>query len=320
MNRSTARVIKVAPALILLAILSLLPLTGPSPNLTRLLFTTLVWATASIAWNLLGGLTGQVSFGFAVFFGLGAYTTALLMNDGLAPSMAFLAGAAVASLASLLIGLPTFRLRGPYFAIATIGLSEAVRVVMGNVTITGGASGYRILEHRPFNQIEHYYTALVLALIAFAVSVLIRNSKFGLGLLAIREDQDTASDLGVNPFVYKLSAHWVAAALTGAAGGVFARYSAFIHPGGVFAFQTSVTILLMPVIGGLGTLWGPVAGAFVFTVVEEQLIAAFPQFHLLLYGALLILIVLVEPGGLIGIMYRIAATRHFVAATLGGRR
>jgi branched-chain amino acid transport system permease protein len=309
MNWPSGRLIKVTPACLLLAVLIFLPLAEPGPNLTRLLFTTLVWTTASIGWNLLGGLTGQVSFGFAVFFGLGAYTTALLMNAGVHPALAFLAAAAVAAVASVFISLPTFRLRGPYFAIATIGLSEAVRVVMGNLSFTGGASGYRIIEHKPFNQFEHYYTGLALALVAFCVSLVVRQSKFGLGLFAIREDQDTAADLGVNPFAYKLLAHSVAAALTGAAGGVSARYVAFIHPGGVFAFQTSVTILLMPVIGGLGTLWGPVVGAFVFTVVEEQLIAAFPQFHLLLYGALLILIILVEPKGLVGIFHRAFTSR-----------
>lgn len=288
--------------LVLVAALAALPLLDPGPEIIRLLFITLVWITASVAWNLIGGFGGQVSFGFAVFYGLGAYTAALALNRGINDWIAFLLGAMVALLASLLIGLPTFRLRGPYFAIATIGASEAVRVIMTNVSLTGGASGYRIMELRPFHQLEHYATALGLAAAAVGVSMMIRRSKFGLGLIAIREDEDAAAGTGVNPFAYKLWAHAAAAALTGMAGGVFARYAAFIYPPGVFGFQTSVGILLMPTIGGIGTIWGPVVGAAVYGVVQEELIAEFPQLHLLLYGILLILVILFEPGGIVGLV------------------
>jgi len=280
--------------------LIVLPLSLSSPNFIRLLFLTLLWVTTSIAWNLLGGFAGQVSFGFAVFYGVGAYTTALAINAKVNPFLAFLMGAVAAAIISVFLGLPTFRLRGPYFAIATIGISEAVRVVMTNIGFTGGASGYRILEARAFQQFEHYFTALGLALIALLVSAKIANAKFGLGLKAIRQDEDAAADVGVNPYTNKLAVHAIAAALTGAAGGVFARYAAFIHPNGVFGFQTGVHILLMPVIGGIGTVWGPVVGGFVFGIVEEEIVASFPQIHLLLYGSLLILIIMVEPGGILG--------------------
>ncbi len=290
---------------LLLLVLAALPLAGLGPNLTRMLFVTLVWITTSVAWNLLGGFAGQVSFGFAVFYGLGAYTTALAVNAGLWPYAAYALGGVVAAAASLLVGLPTFRLKGPFFAIATIGVSEAVRVVMTNLSITGGASGYRILERGPFHQREHYYTAIAVAALAVAVSMLIRASRFGLGLLAIRDDEDAAAALGVNPYATKLAVHAIAAALTGIAGGVFARYAAFIHPHGVFAFRTSVAILLMPIIGGTGTIWGPVVGGAVYGLIHEELIAEFPQFHLLLYGALLILIILFEPGGVLGLLGRL---------------
>lgn len=291
---------------VLLIALAVLPNAISSPNFVRLLFTTMVWVTASVAWNLIGGFAGQVSFGFAVFYGLGAYTTALAMNHGVEPVAAFVASGIVAAIASLVIGLPTFRLRGPYFAIATIGISEAVRVIMTNLDFTGGASGYRIVEHKPFRQLEHYYTALALAALAVIVAMLTARSKFGFGLRAIRQDEDAAADVGVNPFPEKLKAHALAALLTGMAGGVFARYAAFIHPGGVFAFATSVQFLLMPVIGGIGTVWGPVLGGVVFGIVEEEIIAEFPNVHLLIYGAMLILIILVEPGGILGGMRRIS--------------
>jgi branched-chain amino acid transport system permease protein len=226
--------------------------------------------------------------------------------------MSFLLAGLVASAASLLVGLPTFRLRGPYFAIATIGVSEAVRVVMTNLDFTGGASGYRIVERAPFSYVEHYYTGLMLAAIAVAISMALLGSKFGLGLVAIREDEGAAADVGVNPFASKLAVHALAAALVGAAGGVFARYAAFIHPDGVFGFQTSVAILLMPIIGGIGTIWGPVIGAAVYGIVHEEVVAKFPQLHLLLYGILLILIILFEPRGVVGLLGR--ASRRLVKA------
>jgi branched-chain amino acid transport system permease protein len=289
------------PPLLLLAVLAFLPAFGLQANALRLLFVSFVWITASVGWNILGGYAGQVSFGFAVFYGIGAYTAAILI-DGvhLNPYVAILCAGVTAAIASVLIGLPTFRLRGPYFAIATIGVSETVRVVATNLDFTGGASGYRIAEARVFSQAEHYYSALLLAAAAVAISYWIAHSKFGLGLGAIKDDEDAAADSGVNPFIYKLKAHAVAAALTGMAGGMFARYAAFIHPNGVFAFQTSVQILLMPVIGGLGTVWGGVVGGGVVGIIEEEIVARFPQAHLLLYGALLIVIVLVEPGGILG--------------------
>lgn len=303
---------------LLLAILVVLPLFGLSPNAVRLLFVTFVWVTVSIAWNILGGFGGQVSFGFAVFYGLGAYAAALAVNSGLPTVLALLLSAGVAVLASLVIGLPTFRLRGPYFAIATIGVSESVRVLMTNVSMTGGASGYRILETGPFRQLDHFYISLALAALALAASAQVRRSRFGLALIAIREDEDAASDLGVNPFRTKLLAHALAAALTGAAGGVYAQYAAFIHPQGVFAFSIGVAILLMPIIGGVGTIWGPVVGGVVYGLIHDELVASFPQLHLLIYGSLLILIVLFEPAGLYGLLDRwfrtLAGARRIRAA------
>jgi branched-chain amino acid transport system permease protein len=312
-----SRIASAVAPLLLLAALAALPLISPSPNTVRLLFVTLTLVTASVGWNLLGGFGGQVSFGFAVFYGLGAYTTALSINGGIRPLLAFLLGAAVAALASLLVGLPTFRLKGPYFAIATIGVSEAVRVVMTNVPWTGGASGYRIIEKGRFFQMPHYYTALWLAALAVGISVLVRRSKLGLALIAIREDQDAAADLGVNPFAAKLLAHVIAAALAGAAGGVYARYAAFIDPDGVFAFRNGIAILLMPIIGGIGTIWGPVIGAFVYGLIHEEVVANFPQAHLLIFGTVLILIILFEPGGVMGLLqksFRFIRARSSVGA------
>ena len=217
-SRATSRAAYAVAALALLAFLAL-PRVGISNNAIRLLLTTFLWVTTSLAWNLLGGVTGQVSFGFAVFYGLGAYTAGLSINGGVNPYAAIAVGGAVAAFGSLLIGLPTFRLRGPYFAIATIGVNEAVRIVMSNLEITGGASGLRLLQTGRFSQAEHYYAALGVAALAFLVSWRVMHSPFGLALRAIREDQDAAADVGVHPFRCKLAVHALAACLTGMAGG-----------------------------------------------------------------------------------------------------
>jgi branched-chain amino acid transport system permease protein len=307
MNSSSvaARIRVILPWLLLIGLIAW-PATNPSANTVRLLFITAVWTTTSLAWNLVGGLAGQVSFGFAVFYGLGSYAAALMINSGRSPWFAFLGAAGVAVLASFLVGLPTFRLRGPYFAIATIGVGEAVRVVMNNLDITGGASGYRIIEKVPFRQLDHYYYALGLVALAVVVSSIVKHSKFGLALAAIKQDQEAAAAVGVNPYFCKLWVHAIAAALTGIAGAVHARYAAFIYPGSEFAFQTSISILLMPVIGGIGTIWGAVLGGVIFGIVEEEFVVRFPNIHLLLYGTLLMLIILFEPDGLIGLMRRTA--------------
>ncbi len=302
-----------AVAFALTAFLIALPLAGWQGNL-RLIFTTLLWTTCSIAWNLVGGFAGQVSFGFAVFYGLGAYAAAVLITAGHVNPYLSLAGAAlVAAAASLLIGLPTFRLRGPYFAIATIGVNEAVRVVMNNLEALGAASGYRVDElaggrRVPFVMEHHYLTAVAIFGLALTVSILVARSRFGLALNAIRDDEDAAADIGINPFLHKLAVHALAAALVGAAGGAYARYAAFIDPSGVFNFNNSVSILLMPVIGGLATIWGPVIGGAVYGIVQEELVARFAQIHLGLYGALLILVILFEPGGVVGLARRIWKT------------
>jgi branched-chain amino acid transport system permease protein len=142
-----------------------------------------------------------------------------------------------------------------------------------------------------------------------AISILVANSRFGLALRAIKQDEDAAADLGVNPYTSKLWIHAIAAALTGVAGGIYARRAAFFYPGDVFAFQTGISILLMPVIGGIGTVWGAVLGGVVFGIVEEELVAKFPNVHLLLYGTLLIVIILLEPGGLLGLLQRLFRRR-----------
>src|SRR5258708_3258210 len=177
---------------LLLLVLLLLPQVHLSDNLIRLLFITAVWTTTSLGWNLLGGMAGQVSFGFAVFFGLGAYTTALLMHAGHSPYFGFIGGAAIAMLASFLIGLPTFRLRGPYFVIATIGVTEAVLWIMNNLDVTGGSSGYRLTEDQAFSQNEDYYSAIAAVGPGGAIFSPFSHSKVWVSPLAPKQNENIA--------------------------------------------------------------------------------------------------------------------------------
>jgi branched-chain amino acid transport system permease protein len=176
---------------------------------------------------------------------------------------------------------------------------------MNNLDVTGGSSGYRITEDQAFSQNEHYYSAIAAVALAVLVSTVIANSKFGLALRAIKQDEDAAADLGVNAYTSKLWVHAIAAGLTAIAGGIYARRAAFFYPGDVFAFSTGISILLMPVIGGIGTVWGPVLGGVIYGMVEEQISVKFPNLHLLIYGSLLIAIILLEPDGLLGLLRRL---------------
>jgi branched-chain amino acid transport system permease protein len=261
----------------------------------------LIFVVAGLGWNLVGGLVGQISFGHAVFFGMGAYVTARTNSSGVPFAPALGLGALAAAAYGLIWGYPTLRLRGPYFAIATIGVGEATRIAMLNFeSFTGGASGLQVGSgaSAPF---ADYQGALAIAVVAFAVHVLVQRTKFGVGLSAIRGDVDAASAVGVDPARYQVYALMVSAALVGVAGGWYAKVQHFIVPNDVFGFELSVALILIPLIGGIGTLWGPVLGAFVYIVVQETLQANLSAaLSLGIYGALVVAIILAEPLGLVG--------------------
>ncbi len=278
-----------------------------SGNITflNLGFFTFLYVAQGIAWNILGGFAGYVSFGYAAFFGLGAYTTALLWLRGWAPVLTYPAAGLVAAAFSLVVGVPTLRLIGPYFSIATIGVGEAMRILALNLDrITGGASGLNLPTIVP-SKTWFYLTSLVFAAVSFAAAAWIRGSRFGLGLHALRMDEEAAESLGIPTALYKNLAHILSAFLVGACGGLFATYLQYTHPDTVFSFTESISLVLITLIGGLGTLWGPVLGAAVFYAVQDYLETSYPTFHLLVYGVLLIFILLFEPKGLAGLAGRL---------------
>ena len=260
------------------------------------------------AWNLLGGFAGQVSLGYSAFVGIGAYTTVLLAKAGWSPWLTLPVGAALAAAFSVVVGLPTFRLRGPYFTIATIGVGEAVRVIASGLDFTGGSSGLR-MPPGTFDFTANYYAMVVLALFTLALVAWLQQHAFGLALEAIRQDIDGAEALGVNSTQVKLQAHAISSALVAVAGGLFATNFQYISPGSVFDFRLSLTIVLMPIVGGMGTLTGPVLGAMLFSYLQIKLLAspALRDSYLFIYGGLLIVVMLFEPRGIVGLLERVWA-------------
>jgi len=278
-----------------------LPLVAPHADyLLDVAFLVLLYGAMATGWNVLGGFAGQVSFGHAAFLGIGAYTAAILVGLGWPIWATALPAGAIAGLYSLLIGWPTFRLRGPYFSIATIGIGEATRLIALNWTsLTGGASGLT-LASAP-TPVVQYYAALGLCAGAVGASAWIKGSRFGYALAAIRSDTDAAETLGVDTTLAKTQALVVSAFILGVAGCVYAMHYLFISPDSVFGFSTSISLVVMPIVGGLGTVLGPLLGAAIFTVLREQLEANFQNLDLLVFGVLLCAIVLFEPAGLLGV-------------------
>lgn len=262
------------------------------------------------AWNLLGGFAGQVSLGYSAFLGIGAYTTVLLALAGVDPFLTLPLGALIAAIFSIAIGLPAFRLRGPYFTIATIGVAEAVRVWASSVSFTGGSSGLR-MPPASFNFNLNYFSMIILAILTVTLAGYVRSSAFGRALAAIRQDIDAAEALGINSTRFKLGAHALSAAVVALAGSLYAINFQYIAPGSVFDFRLSLTIVLMPIIGGVGTVAGPVLGALIFSTLQIKLLSipALRDSYLFIYGGLLILVMLYEPKGLVGVGRRLAGLR-----------
>jgi len=298
-RRDTA--IAVAALLVLLAAPKIFP-RGVVNDLWSVAFAIVLAAS----WNILGGFAGQVSIGYSAFLGIGAYTTALLSLKGISPWLTLPLAAFLGAAFSVLIGLPTFRLRGPYFTIATIGVSEAVRVLASGVSFTGGSSGLR-MPADSYDFVSNYVAIVLLAAAAVGISWVIRGSSLGQALAAVRQDIDAAEAVGIDSTRVKLRAHAISAAMVSIAGGLFAMNFQYIAPGSVFDFRLSLSIVLMPIVGGVGTIAGPILGAIIFSYMQIKLLSspALRDSYLFIYGGLLMLIMIFEPKGLVGLWMRL---------------
>jgi branched-chain amino acid transport system permease protein len=290
------------------ALLWLAPLVLPLGEYTHnVVGLTFMFMAAALAWNWLGGYVGQISFGHSAMFGVGGFVAARLMLAlGLPFWVAWLAGGLAAGGYALLWGHPTLRLRGPYFSIATIGVGEATRLVATYWSaFTGGSSGLSLPLSGGPTKFQLYWYGLYLLSVAVALSYWLRRSPIGLALLAIKEDVEAAGDLGVDATRHQDIVLFLSGTMVGACGGFYASYQAFIDPQDMFSFDRSISFILMGVIGGIGTILGAAAGAVVFVIIQEFLLANYSQLYLGLYGTLLILIILFEPLGLAGLLIRV---------------
>jgi branched-chain amino acid transport system permease protein len=271
----------------------------------------LFYAAVSSAWNIVGGFAGQLSLGHAAFFGIGAYTSTLLFIDlGVSPWIGMLVGATLATIVGGAIGYPSFRLRGPFFTLVTIAFAEVLRILTIYFhDFTRGSIGISV-PFRPaaanfiFRQFSIYAcVAAAFLAIAVLVSLWIQHSRLGYYLAAIREDEDAAQALGIDTARYKLAAVLISAFLTSLAGTFYAQYIFYIEPFQTFSLDFSVLLAMMAIIGGIGTVWGPVAGAFLVTPLQEILQAklggALQGLHLVIYGTVLILVVILLPQGIV---------------------
>jgi branched-chain amino acid transport system permease protein len=255
------------------------------------------------SWNILAGFAGQVSLGHAAFFGVGAITTRFLWVWGYPFLLAFICGGIVAVVFAMIIGHPALRLKGIYFAIGTLGLAQILKITVGNVLPTvADLPGDYIAT---YNLIPRYYLFLILAIIIVAVVYFINGSKLGLGMVAVREDEETAKASGVNTFRQKMIALAISTFFAGLAGGAFAFYHVSYYHDLPFNPTWTFDALLITFVGGVGTIVGPIIGAFFYAIFKELFVRTFPQLHVFIFGILFIFVVLVLPGGLVEVAARI---------------
>lgn len=281
-----------------LALLALLPKIA-TPYFLSFLLVLLMYLSLAGSWNIISGFAGYISFGHVAFFGIGAYVATLLITrQGLSWPVASLAGGGAAALAAATIGGICLRLKGPFFAITMLGLSETLRVIASTWdTLTGGGYGISL---PPARDIAPFYYAMAgLAAATIILNSFIATSDFGLRLLAIREDEGGAESVGVDTTTCKVAAFTLSAVFPGMAGGVYARYISYIEPQSVFSVFITAQMVVMTIFGGRGTVLGPVIGVVALSTIAELFWANFPFLHKILYGALIVGIVLFMPDGLI---------------------
>lgn len=268
-----------------LAALAIYPLVFQSPFPQHVVIMALLFATMGTAWNILGGLAGQVSFGHALYFGIGAYTTAWFYKTfALSALVTWPVALLLSTIAAIAVGVPTFRLRGHYFVLASVFIMQAVYIVVSNWSALGAAIGLELPVHRPsgaldalwhlqfhLSKLPFYYGVLALFIATLATFWWIRRSRLGLLFVALREEEDAARSVGVDTMRYKLLALVVSAAFTTLCGMFYAQYVLYVEPVSTTSLTISVEIAFIAIFGGVGMLWGPTLGAFVIIPVTELL-------------------------------------------------
>jgi len=302
------------PALLLL-VFALVPLFVTNPYYLHIMATVLFWAYLATAWNIVGGFAGQLSLGHGVYVATGAYVSSMLFAYlGISPWLGMFIGGLFAALMGIIVGYPTLRLKGAYYALATVGFAEGFRVILINTTEigpwrTGGAEGFLVPllgnapQHMQFiSKVPYYYIALILLLAIIGVCFWIDRSKLGYYLAALREDEDAALALGINTSRVKLIAAALSAFFTGVGGVYYAQLIRYLEPNAVSGAMMSNQIVFLAIVGGKGSILGPALGGIFLTIIGEATRIFFDQvmgLHLFLYGLIVVLFVIFKPRGII---------------------
>jgi branched-chain amino acid transport system permease protein len=311
-NRRVAWAVAVAVVLVL----AVIPWTT-TDYVTGLAFSGLVFAMLGVSWNLIAGYAGQISLGHAAFFGVGAYVTAWITTPAQAgfPAalaavpipVAIVAGGVAAALLAALVGPLMFRLHGHYFAIGTLALATIVQLVLGQFrSVSGGSSGFYVNSPESLAVfglgagVVMYYVGLLVAIVVVAGTYWVVRSRSGLGMRAIKGDEDAASSLGVNPLRYKMVAFVVSSLFAGLAGAVHGQYVLYLNPGATLSVTWTIDTLVVVILGGMGTMAGPLLGAGLFLVLDNLLASVIGSLSTTVEGVLIILFVVFLPSGLYG--------------------
>jgi len=297
---------------VIVALLAALPWIG-NTVLVQFGINVLLLATLAQGWNIIGGFTGYPSFGNSVFYGLGAYGVAIAMVQYHLPFwVGMLLGLGLGIAFAGLLGLAVLRLKGHYFAICTLGLALVMTAIVSNLEIAGGNIGLVLPLLR--SEVLFYELALGLLVLATLTIFWLSHSRFGLGLIAIRENEESAAVMGVNTTLYKVLAFMLSAAFTALAGGIYAYYITFIDPVGVFDIGLNVKMIIMAVFGGPGSVLGPVVGAFILSVISEVLATKVTSIASMFFGIVIVIAVVFMPRGIAHLVQHIkrAGWRYFI--------
>ena len=308
------RRLEVIVGAVVLSALAVLPLPIHDVYTQNLIILTILYAGLAQAWNILGGYCGQISLGHALYFGIGAYVSTLLfVNAGIPPTIGMFAGGAVGSLVALLVGWPCFRLSGHYYAIATVVVGEIGYLLFLNWDFVGAATGVYVPFHGQSwanlqfrtTKLPFHYLVLAFAAVTWVVAWLLEGSRWGYSWRAVRDDVTAARSLAVRVFPSKMAAAAISGFFTGVGGAIFAQYVGYIDPDSVLAANISILIALPAVLGGVGTLWGPLIGAAILIPTSEvtrSYLGGAGGLDLMIYGALIVGVALLRPTGLVSLL------------------
>jgi len=292
----------------IIGVLLLLPLIA-STYILHIMILVYMYISLAESWNMFSGLSGYFNFGYVVHWGIGAYVFALTGLSGLPTYLTILLGGLASSFFAICIGYPVLRLRGPYFAVTTLAVMSVVQIfVMFFGNVTGGSRGLtleKLIVGIGYHKEYYYYYFLFLAIFSVFLAFKFKKSKLGFGLMIIRQDEDVAESLGINTTLYKLIGYGVSSFVPGIGGALYAYLMLYIDPAIMFDVTESLKVILMVILGGVGTITGPILGVTLMSIVDSLLRAYLPYWHMFIYSFLLLILILYKPQGLFSVIKRI---------------